>query len=152
MNALPGLDSGRLRTAAGVLLLVLVAKVGVLCLFYNEGEGAEAVQQRLLADTEPSTRVAVPPPSNPIFRPDAFFFWFNSEYFATAYLDWCQLNGAPPTRVEGDRRVWREHPPRFVYVPKGEPSWAPFEFAQHRRDYVETDVPGLWELSSHASR
>ena len=113
------LDSGRLRTAAGVLL---------------------------------STRVAVPPPSNPIFRPDAFFFWFNSEYFATAYLDWCQLNGAPPTRVEGDRRVWREHPPRFVYVPKGEPSWAPFEFAQHRRDYVETDVPGLWELSSHASR
>ncbi len=139
--------AARLRAALGVLLLAMVAKVSVLCLVYTEGPGAEVVQRRLLAATEPGTRLAVPPPYNPIFRPDAFYFWFNPEYFATAYLAWCQLHGEPPRRVEQDRRAWTEHPPRFVYVPEGEPSWAPFEFAQHRSAYVETDLNGLWELA-----
>jgi 4-amino-4-deoxy-L-arabinose transferase-like glycosyltransferase len=146
------LGAARLRAVAGVLLLALVAKVCVLCLVYDEGRGAEVVQRRLLAETEPSMRLAVAPPYNPIFRPNAFFFWFNPEYFATAYLDWCRLHGLPPRKVDEDRRAWTEHPPSFVYVPRDEPSWAPFEFGQHRSAYLETDVPGLWELATEASR
>jgi 4-amino-4-deoxy-L-arabinose transferase-like glycosyltransferase len=141
----------RLRAAAGVLLLAMVAKVCVLLVVLDEGPAAEAVQRRLLADTALSTPLAVPPPYNPIFRPNAFFFWFNPEYFATAYLELCRLRGEPPRRVEDDRRVWRDHPPIFVYVPEDEPSWAPFEFAQHRGAYFETDLKGLWKLAPGAS-
>jgi 4-amino-4-deoxy-L-arabinose transferase-like glycosyltransferase len=145
---LDGIRTERLRAVVGLLLLAMVAKVCVLLVVLTEGPAAEGVQRRLLAETQPSTALAVPPPYNPIFRPNAFFFWFNPEYFATAYLELCRLRGEPPTRVDADRRVWREHPPRFVYVPEDEPSWAPFEFAQHRSAYVETDVRGLWELTT----
>jgi 4-amino-4-deoxy-L-arabinose transferase-like glycosyltransferase len=145
---LDSLLSVRLRAVFGLLLLAMVAKVCVLLVVLDEGPEAEGVQRRLLADTVPTTTLGVPPPYNPIFRPNAFFFWFNPEYFATAYLELCRLRGEPPKHVEEDRRVWRDAPPRFVYVPADEPSWAPFEFAQHRSAYVETDIQGLWKLAS----
>ena len=136
----------RLRALARVALLLMVVKVWVLCFVYTEGKGAEAVQQRLLRDAPPSTPLAVSPPYNPIFRPDAFFFWYIPQAFVTSYLDWCRSHGVAPLKVDEDRRAWRDRPPRFVYVPKDEPDWAPFEFAEHRRAYLETDVPGLFEL------
>lgn len=136
----------RFRLALGVLLLAMVAKVGVLCFVYTENPGAALVQKRLLAETAKGTAVAVPPPYNPVFRPDAFYFWFNAEYFVPAYLEWCALHGVQPRPVEADRRVWQQHPPPFVFVPEDEPSWGPFEFAQHRAAYAPTDVPGLWQL------
>ncbi|MGO9828777.1 MAG: hypothetical protein ACLPJH_01455 [Myxococcaceae bacterium] len=146
--ALAQIGPARLRALAGAFLWLMVAKVYVLCFVYSESPGAEVVQRRLLAETEPSTPIAVPPPYNPIFRPNAFFFWFNAESFVRAYLDWCRLQGAPPSRVEEDRRAWREHPPKFVYVVSDEPSWTPFEFSLHRSAYLQTDLAGLWELAS----
>jgi 4-amino-4-deoxy-L-arabinose transferase-like glycosyltransferase len=136
----------RLRALAGVALLLMLGKVWVLCFVYTEGRGAEAVQQKLLREAPPSTPLAVSPPYNPIFRPDAFFFWYIPQAFVTSYLEWCRTHGVVPKKVEDDRRAWRERPPRFVYVPKDEPDWAPFEFAAHRPAYLETDVPGLFEL------
>ncbi len=141
----------RLRALAGAFLLVMVAKVSVLCFLYTESPGAEGVQRRLLAETEPTTPIAVPPPYNPIFRPNAFFFWFNAQRFVSAYLDWCRLHGEPPRRVEEDRRAWKDRPPKFVYVVSDEPSWTPFEFSLHRSAFVETDLAGLWELASAPS-
>ena len=145
-------EAPRWRTAVGLFLLAMVAKVGGLALFYTENPSAEAVQRRLLAETPPGTALAVPPPYNPVFRPNAFYFWFNAEYFVPAYLEWCALHGVKPRRVEEDRRSWREHPPQYVYLPEDEPSWAPFEFAQHRAAYAPTDVPGLWQLRPDAPR
>jgi 4-amino-4-deoxy-L-arabinose transferase-like glycosyltransferase len=142
------MTGARWRSTVGVVLLLMVAKVGVLCVLYTENPGAESVQAALLRDTQPGTRVAVPPPYNPVFRPNAFYFWFNPEYFVAAYLEWCELHGEAPRKVEDDRRAWQERPPQFVYVPEGEPTWAPFEFAQHRSAYARTSVPGLWKLAS----
>jgi hypothetical protein len=136
----------RLRAAASILMLAMVAKVGLLCLVYTEGEGAEAIQEELLRLAPPGTPLAVAPPHNPLFRPNAFFFWFNPEYFVAAYLDWCQLHGVAPREVERDRQAWETRPPVFVYWPKNEPSWAPFEFALHQAAYASTDTPGLWRL------
>jgi 4-amino-4-deoxy-L-arabinose transferase-like glycosyltransferase len=142
------LEAPGLRTAVGVLLLLMVVKVCILCLVYTEGHGSEGVQRQLLQRTQPGDAVAAAPPYNPIFRPDAFFFWYVPESNSIAYLEFCRRRGLEPTRIEEDRRIWRERPPRFVYVPEDEPSWAPFEFAQHRSAYRMTDVPGLWELGS----
>lgn len=145
------LGAPRWRVAFGLLLLAMVAKVGVLCLLYTENPGAEVVQRRLLEASSAGTPLAVPPPYNPIFRPNAFYFWFNPQYFVAAYLDWCALHGVPPVEVERDRRAWRERPPQFVYVPKDEPTWAPYDFDSHQQHYGQTDVPGLWELQSRVS-
>lgn len=136
----------RWRRALGLLLVVMLAKVGVLCLVYTENPGADAVQKRLLQASSPGTPLAVPPPYNPLFRPNAFYFWFNPQYFVAAYREWCALHGVPPVEAERDRRAWRERPPQFVYVPKDEPTWAPDGFADHQAYYRETDTPGLWEL------
>ena len=138
--------AARWRGALGLLLLAMLAKVGVLCLVYTENPGAELVQKRLLEASSPGTPLAVPPPYNPLFRPNAFYFWFNPQYFVAAYLEWCALHGEPPLEVERDRRAWRERPPQFVYVPKDEPTWAPYDFASHQAQYGQTDIPGLWEL------
>jgi hypothetical protein len=124
-----------------------VVKVGVLCLVYTEGHDSPAVQRRLLESTDPSTPVAAAPPYNPIFRPDAFFFWYVPVSNSVAYIEWSRLHGLAPTRLEADARVWRDRPPRFVYVPEDEPSWAPYGFAEHRSAYRPTDMPGLWELA-----
>lgn len=149
--ALDRLRAPALKAVAGVVLLLMVLKVGVLCLVYTEGKGADLVQRRLLTATEPSTPVAVSPPYNPIFRPNAFFFWYIPEGFARSYLEWCRLHREIPRRVDADRRVWQERPPAFLYAPKGEPTWVPFEFELHRDAYVETDVPGLYRLALPAS-
>jgi 4-amino-4-deoxy-L-arabinose transferase-like glycosyltransferase len=143
---LDGIASARLRAAVGVFLVLMLVKVYVLCFVYTEAPGSEVVQRRLLAESAPGTPLAVAPPYNPIFRPNAFFFWYNPESFVAAYLDWCRLHGVPPRKVDDDRRAWRDRPPAFVYLPEDEPTWAPFEFAQHRSAYVETDLPGLWKL------
>ncbi len=144
--ALDKVQAPRWRAAIGLLVLAMVVKVGVLSLVYTENPGAEQVRQRLLAETAPGTALAVPPPYNPVFRPNAFYFWFNAQYFVPAYLEWCALHGLEPRPVGKDRRVWEEHPPQFVYAPEDEPSWAPFEFAQHRAAYAPTELPGLWQL------
>lgn len=140
-----------LRAVAGGLLVLMVVKVCILCSVYTEGKGADVVQRRLLTATEPSTPLAVSPPDNPIFRPNAFFFWYIPEGFARSYLEWCRLHGEVPWRVDADRRVWQQRPPAYVYVPKGEPTWVPFEFSLHRDAYVETDLPGLYRLAQPAS-
>jgi hypothetical protein len=141
------IESNGLRTAVGVVLVLMVVKVGVLCLVYTEGHDSPAVQRRLLESTDPSAPVAAAPPYNPIFRPDAFFFWYVPVSNSVAYIEWCRLHRVPPTRLEADARVWRDRPPRFVYAPEDEPSWAPYGFAEHQSAYRTTDVPGLWELA-----
>ena len=148
---LDALEKERLRVGLQALLLLMVAKVYVLCLVYTESPGAQAVQRRVLAQTQPSTPVAVPPPYNPLFRPNAFYFWLIPGSFVPAYLDWCRLHAARPRQVDEDRRVWRERPPRLVYVASEEPRWTPFEFSLHRSAYVPTDVEGLWRLAAPAA-
>ncbi len=146
--ALDRITSQRWRSLIGALLVLSVVKVGVLSLVYTEGRNAPSIQQLLLASTRPSDPLAVPPPYNPIFRPNAFFFWVVSESFPIAYLECCRRYGCPPGKVDQDRRAWHQRPPIYVYVPEDEPSWAPFEFAQHRGRYRLTNVPGLWQLAS----
>ena len=149
--ALDSIEGARARAAVGVLLLVMVAKVCVLCVLYTESPGAPAVQRRVLAETEPSTPVAIPPPYNPIFRPNAFYFWFIPQNIVPAYLTACRLHGLPPRKVEQDRRVWSDRPPRFVYVASEEGAWTPFEFHAHRGAYLPTDLAGLWQLAPAAA-
>jgi len=146
--ALDRITSQRWRSLIGALLVLSVVKVGVLSLVYTEGRNAPSIQQLLLASTRPSDPLAVPPPYNPIFRPNAFFFWVISEGFSIAYLECCRRYGCPPGKVDQDRRAWHQRPPIYVYIPEDEPTWAPFEFAQHRGRYRLTNVPGLWQLAS----
>ncbi len=148
---LDAMEKQRLRNGVRAFLLVMVAKVYVLCLVYTESPGAGVVQARVLAETGPSTPIAVPPPYNPIFRPNAFYFWLIPESFVPAYLDWCRLHGQRPSRVEEDRRAWKLRPPRFVYMAREEASWTPFEFNLHRSAYIPTDVEGLWTLAPPAT-
>lgn len=143
--AIDRLTSPRWRTVAAALLLLLIAKLAVICTFYTEGHNAMAVQDRLLAQTKPSDPIAVPPPYHPIFRPDAFFFWYVPVNNSIAYLELCQAHPCPSDRVEQERRAWDERPPRFIFTPSDERTWAPFEFDLHRAAYRRTDIEGLWE-------
>jgi len=145
--ALDALRSPHWRLAAGALLLAMIAKLCVLCLFYDENRDAVEVQQRLLSATRSTDKIAVSPPYHPVFRSDAFFFWIVPTNNAVAYLDCCRAYPCPPGKVDRDRRAWQLQPPRFVYVPPGEPGWAPFEFDQHKGSYHLTSTPGLWELN-----
>jgi hypothetical protein len=146
--AVDRITSQRWRSLIAALLLLSVVKVGVLSVVYTEGHNSSSLQQLLLANTRPSDPLAVPPPYNPIFRPNAFFFWFVSDGFSIAYLECCRRYGCPPGKVDQDRRAWDQRPPVYVYSPADEPGWAPFEFAKHRGQYRPTNVPGLWQLAS----
>jgi hypothetical protein len=142
--AMEELRAPRWRAAAGVLIVLLVAKVGVLCFTYDEGHGNYRVQERILAMTAPSDPVAAPPPYHPIFRRDSFFFWYVPVNNAQAYAELCRQRPCPPGKLEHDRAAWREDPPAVVYLPSDEPTWAAVGFEAHRAEYAETDVPGLW--------
>ena len=141
----------RWRTAASVLLVALVAKVGVLCFTYDEGHGNFRVQERILAMTARTEAVAAPPPYHPIFRRDSFFFWYVPVNNAQAYAELCRLRPCPPGKLEHDLAAWREDPPAVVYLPPDEPSWAPVGFEAHRAEYAETDVPGLWRRTARTA-
>jgi hypothetical protein len=142
--ALEELRDPRWRTAAGVLLVLLVAKVGVLCFTYDEGHGNVAIEERILALTEPGEPVAASPPYHPIFRRDSFFFWYVPLNNAQAYLECCRRFGCPPGKVEHDLAAWRIDPPAVVYLPADEPTWAPVGFTAYRNQYRTTDVAGLF--------
>jgi 4-amino-4-deoxy-L-arabinose transferase-like glycosyltransferase len=142
--ALEELRDPRWRAAAGVLLVLLVAKVGVMCFTYDEGHGNVAIEDRILALTEPTDPVAAAPPYHPIFRRDSFFFWYVPLNNAQAYLECCRRFGCPPGKVEHDLAAWRIDPPAVVYLPADEPSWAPVGFPAYRNQYRATDVAGLF--------
>jgi hypothetical protein len=131
--------------AAGVVLVLLIAKLGVLCFTYDEGHGNYQVQRRILAMTGPSDPVAAAPPYHPIFRRDSFFFWYVPVNNAQAYAEVCRRTACPPGKVEHDLQAWRADPPAAVYLPPDEPSWAPVGFDAHRAEYRQTDLPGLFE-------
>jgi 4-amino-4-deoxy-L-arabinose transferase-like glycosyltransferase len=156
VHALEELRAPRWRTAAGIAMLVLIAKVGVLSFAYDEGHGNLRVQERILAATGPVDRVAAPPPYNPIFRRDSFFFWYVPVNNAHAYLETCRRWRCPGGKVDHDLQAWRTDPPALVYLPADEPTWAPVGFDAHRAEYRETDVPGLWRrtggMDSRAER
>lgn len=135
----------RWRTAAGIVLLLLVAKLGVLCFTYDEGHGNFRVQERILELTGRSDPVAAAPPYHPIFRRDSFFFWYVPVNNAQAYADLCRRAACPSGKLEHDLEAWRTDPPAVVYLPPDEPSWAPVGFEEHRAEYRQTDVPGLLE-------
>ena len=136
------------RLLIGAALVLSVVKLGVLSLVYTEGGDSRSVQELLLARTRPTDPVAAPPPYNPIFRPNAFFFWYNSEILSTAYLECCRRHGCPLGRVDEDRRAWQQGAPVYVYQPPDEPGWTQFEFAEHQARYRQTEVPGLWRLAT----
>jgi len=136
------------RSLIAALLLLSVAKAATLSLVYTEAPNSGAVQDLLLASTRPSDPVAVPPPYNPIFRPNAFYFWYNSTSFSSAYLECCRRYRCPIGKVNDDRRAWQQGAPIYVYLPPDEPGWAPFEFANHEAEYRRTEVPGLWRLAT----
>jgi hypothetical protein len=142
--ALEELQAPRWRTAAGIVLLLLVAKLGVLCFTYDEGHGNFRVQQRILAMTGPSDPVAAAPPYNPIFRRDSFFFWYVPVNNAQAFAELCRRTSCPAGKLEHDAAAWRTDPPAVVYLPPDEPSWAPVGFDAHRAEYLHTEEPGLW--------
>jgi hypothetical protein len=144
------LAAPRTRTAVLVLMGLLVVKVGVMSLVYTEGGNSFEVQQRLLAATGPGDRLAVTPPYHPIFRRDAFFFWYVPQYNAAAYLACCREAGCPEGKVERDLRAWIAAPPRFVYVPPDEPSWTPYRFEDHRSEYRPEAGGALWERRQQA--
>jgi 4-amino-4-deoxy-L-arabinose transferase-like glycosyltransferase len=143
--AIDRLSSTRSRLVASTLLLVMVAKVAVMCVVYTEGHHSKAIQELLLARAKPSDPIAVPPPYHPIFRQDAFFFWYVPVNNSIAYLELCKEHPCPADRIEQERQAWERRPPRFVYIPVDEPTWAPFEFDKHRTAYRRTDIEGLWE-------
>ena len=138
-------EAPRTRTAVLVVLTLLTVKVGVMSLVYTEGGRSAEVQQRLLAVTGPGDPLAVTPPYHPIFRRDAFFFWYVPQYNVVAYLACCREVGCPQGKVGRDLRAWVTAPPRFVYVPADEPSWAPYGFAEHRSDYRLEPDGALWK-------
>jgi hypothetical protein len=150
--ALEELRVPRWRTAAGVLLVLLIAKVDVLCFTYDEGHGNVAIEERILALTEPTDPVAASPPYHPIFRRDSFFFWYVPLNNAQAYLECCRRFGCPPGKVEHDLAAWRTDPPAVVYLPADEPTWAPVGFTAYRTRYRPTDVPGLFVRGPHPDR
>jgi 4-amino-4-deoxy-L-arabinose transferase-like glycosyltransferase len=143
--AIDRLSSPSGRLVAETLLVVMVVKVAVMCTIYTEGHNAMAVQERILAGTKPSDPIAVPPPYHPIFRQDAFFFWYVPVNNSIAYLELCEEQPCPSDRVEQERQAWERRPPRFVFIPRDEPTWAPFEFDKHRAEYRPSDINGLWE-------
>ena len=138
-------EAPRTRTAVLVVLTLLTVKVGVMSLVYTEGGRSAEVQQRLLAVTGPGDPLAVTPPYHPIFRRDAFFFWYVPQYNVVAYLACCREVGCPQGKVGRDLRAWVTAPPRFVYLPADEPSWAPYGFAEHRSDYRLEPDGALWK-------
>jgi hypothetical protein len=142
--ALEELRERRWRIAAGVVLALLVAKVGVMCFTYDEGHGNVAIEERVLALTSPGDPVAAAPPYHPIFRRDSFFFWYVPVNNAQAYLECCRRFGCPPGKVEHDLAAWRADPPQVVYLPPDEPTWAPVGFNGYQGEYRPTDVPGLF--------
>ena len=146
--AIDKLASPRWRLAVSALLVVMIAKVAVLCLVYTEGHNASAIQEHVLAHTDATDRVAVPPPYHPIFRKDAFFFWYVPVSNSIAYLELCEHRICPAPIIDQTRDTWDKAPPRFVYVPPDEPTWMPFEFDKHRAAYRPTDVDGLWVRSA----
>ena len=146
--AIEEVQAPRWRAAAGIVLLLLIAKLGVLCFTYDEGHGNFRVQQRILAMTGPADPVAAAPPYNPIFRRDSFFFWYVPVNNAQAYAELCRRTACPPGKLEHDAAAWRTDPPTVVYLPADEPSWAPVGFDSHRAEYRQTDVPGLLQRSA----
>jgi 4-amino-4-deoxy-L-arabinose transferase-like glycosyltransferase len=141
--ALEEVQAPRWRLATGIVLLLLVGKLGVLCFTYDEGHGNYGVQQRILAMTGPADPVAVPPPYHPIFRRDSFFFWYVPVNNAQAYAELCRRGPCPAGKLEHDLAAWRDDPPAAVYLPEDEPTWAPVGFEAHRAEYLETGLPGL---------
>ena len=105
----------------------------------------DAPSPDLLAVTGPGDPLAVTPPYHPIFRRDAFFFWYVPQYNVVAYLACCREVGCPQGKVGRDLRAWVTAPPRFVYLPADEPSWAPYGFAEHRSDYRLEPDGALWK-------
>ena len=99
-------EAPRTRTAVLVVLTLLTVKVGVMSLVYTEGGRSAEVQQRLLAVTGPGDPLAVTPPYHPIFRRDAFFFWYVPQYNVVAYLACCREVGCPQGKVGRDLRAW----------------------------------------------
>lgn len=154
--ALDEIQAARWRAAVGIVLVLLVAKLGVMCFTYDEGHGNFRVQQRILAMTRPADPVAAAPPYNPIFRRDSFFFWYVPVNNAQAFAELCRQTACPAGKLEHDAAAWRTDPPAVVYLPADEPSWAPVGFDAHRSEYRQTDVPGLFEriapAGSHAER
>jgi len=146
--AIDQLVAPRWRLAASALLVAMIVKVAAVCWTYTEGHDAWAIQQRVLAQTARAERVAVPPPYHPIFRRDAFFFWYVPVINSMAYAEFCQRQVCPADILDWDRETWRRGPPRIVYAPPDEPTWAPFEFERHRALYRRSDVDGLWERSA----
>jgi hypothetical protein len=139
------LRSLRARPAVTALVVLLLLKVAVMAFVYDEGGDSAEVQRKLLAATDPTDLVAVPPPYHPIFRRDAFFFWYVPQNNAVAYLACCREEKCPPGKVDRDLRAWTGAPPRFVYTPAGEPSWAAYGFADHRLEYRSDPGGQLWE-------
>jgi len=143
--------SPRLRGAVLALLALLLLKVAVLSFVYDENVGSDAIRRKVLDSTTPADRVAVTPPYHPVFRRDAFFFWYGEQYNFAAYEALCRERRCPEPKSETDLRAWTVDPPRVVYCPPGHPDKTPPGFTEHEPEY-RSIAAGFWERSATSGR
>ncbi|MGZ6123849.1 MAG: hypothetical protein ACXWLR_02760 [Myxococcales bacterium] len=144
-DALEDLETTRWAPLIASLMLLMLVKVMVLCLFYGENRGHDAVQAWALQHSGRADAVYMPPPYHPIFRHDALYFWFQGARMGLAWQQYCRSRSCPGDELAADRRAWKERPPALVYTPPGEKDWWPFEWNLHVGEYDSVPgIPGLF--------
>ena len=124
-------------------LVLMVIKVGILCLVYEENTGHRKVQRWVLAHSAPSDLIDVPPPYHPIFRKDAYFFWYDGQRKAAPYAEYCQKVGCPVDRLTQDKSAPL---PSLVYLSEDYPSPWPIDWERDGPRYRSTEIPGMFQL------
>lgn len=122
-------------------MALMVVKVCVLCVDYDENKGHREIEAWVLAHSTPADTIHVTPPYHPIYRRDAYFFWYDGTRKAEPYAAYCRARGCATDRLEQDRNAPL---PLLVYLPDDYPQAWPVEWDRDRAAYEETEIPHMF--------
>lgn len=140
--------SWMMRKNAGKTFVMIVATgaVAVLGITYGSAEtnGWQGkYHEVILRWTEKEDPIAVSPNVHPIFRKDAFFFWFCHPPVVWVYHTYCQTHPCLRNREAEDDERWERSPPKMMFVLQDLPFDIPHHAQEHLALYEKTPGEGL---------